>query len=259
MRRTQAPNILFILTDDQAAWTLGAEGHPNARTPVLDSLAEQGVLFRSMFATSAVCSPSRASVLTGRYPSEVGFGPDGRVWLAGEERHIDPCFPSWPTVLRQRGYRTALIGKWHLGQGRPERLPGQNGYERFRGFAEGPDVTRDPSVEIDGVFKEFPGQFTSDVLADLAIETLREWRDQTFARISAFLCAPCQQPVPAGLRAPVSRLRACRRQAQPVVAADQGMRICGRGKTSVCPFRIPTSRIWTARTSSACRASTSPA
>jgi len=192
------PNILFIMTDDQAPWTLGAEGHPNTHTPVLDRLTGEGALLRNMFANAAVCSPARAALITGRYPTEAGFGPDGRVFIADSERHLDPSLPTWPQVLRDNGYRTALIGKWHLGHEREECLPAQGGYEKFSGYPIGGKRSKDPRIQIEGEWREFKGQYTSDVLADLTMETIREWRDEPFAISLHFWAPHANQELPAG-------------------------------------------------------------
>ena len=202
MNKTTRPNLLFIMTDDQAAWTLGCAGSRNARTPVLDRLAADGVLFHNLLANAAVCSPSRACLLTGRHPTEAGFGPDGLVWLADDDRHVDPSMPSWPRTLRDDGYRTALIGKWHCGHGAEEQKPTRNGYERFRGWLKGPGVSRDPDVTVDSRAQAFPGAYTSDVLADLTIETIREWKDEPFAASMHFWAPHANTAFPADYRPP---------------------------------------------------------
>lgn len=194
--RPARPNILFILTDDQAPWTLGAEGHPNACTPQLDRLAAGGVRLSRMFANAAVCSPSRATLLTGRYASETGFGPDGCVFIEDEERALRPDVLTWPALLQDAGYRTALIGKWHVGRGSVDRLPTARGYERFAGWPKGGKRSRDPRIQIDGAWQAFPGQYTSDVLTDLAMETVREWRDEPFALSLHFWAPHANQGVP---------------------------------------------------------------
>ncbi len=200
--QTKRPNLLFIMTDDQAAWTLGGMGHPHAHTPVLDRLKADGAVFRNLLGNAAICSPARASVLTGLYPTEAGFGPDGAVWLADEQRHVDPSLPSWPRCLQEHGYRTALIGKWHCGHCGEDQHPPRNGYERFRGWLTGPRVSRDPEFMIDGQAQTFPGAYTSDVLADLAIDTIREWQAEPFALSLHYWAPHANVAFPQGYRPP---------------------------------------------------------
>lgn len=113
------PNILFILTDNQAASAIGAYGNTDIRTPHIDRLAEDGMLFTNAFATSGMCSPTRASLMTGLMPSQHGVHD----WLNDYEMHLWPEnwsvieeFRTLPLTLKNRSYQTAMIGKWHLGQ-----------------------------------------------------------------------------------------------------------------------------------------------
>jgi arylsulfatase A-like enzyme len=115
-REPQRPNILFIVSDDQGAWALGCSGNPEIKTPVLDRLAAAGIRFENFFCTSPVCSPARASLLTGDIPSRHGVQDwvragsmgDNRIdYLAGQRLLTD--------IFAENGYRCGLIGKWHLG------------------------------------------------------------------------------------------------------------------------------------------------
>jgi len=194
-RASTRPNILFLLTDDQGPWTLGRDPrrHPNAHTPNLDRLAQQGALLTNAFATAAVCSPARASLVTGRYASETGLWPDGEVdyiRLDGPQG-LRAATPTWPRALAETGYKTALVGKWHVGHMRPEFHPTQQGYTTFTGFPHGGESgrSRDPIIEVDGVPQVFEGEYTPDVLTNFAMEQIRQWRGEPFA-ISLHFWAP---------------------------------------------------------------------
>jgi arylsulfatase A len=177
-------NIVSIVTDDQASWSVGAYGSPDARTPVLDRLAREGVLFRNAFVTTPVCSPSRAGFLTGRYGTELGI----RDWISPEEGAagvgLPPGTTTWPGVLREHGWRTALVGKWHLGRG-PRSHPTAFGLERFFGFLDGGSTPMDPTLEVGGREQALQGSLP-DLLTDEAIRFVTESRDQPFALLLHF-------------------------------------------------------------------------
>jgi uncharacterized sulfatase len=181
----QPPNIVFVMADDQGPWALGAAGTPDVRTPHLDRLAAQGARLERFYSPTPVCSPARASVLTGRYGSELGitdFLPEGRV-LPG----LDPAVPTWPRTLSEAGYATALVGKYHCGR-QPQSHPTRIGYGEFAGFIHGGMVSRDPVVEIDGRDRKIEG-WTPDILTDLAIDFVRRKKDGPFA-LSLHFWAP---------------------------------------------------------------------
>ncbi|MFH1135978.1 MAG: sulfatase-like hydrolase/transferase [Pseudomonadota bacterium] len=117
-------NIIFILTDDHRWDCLGARGHPWLKTPTLDRLAAEGVLFENAFVTTSLCSPSRASFLTGQYASVHGIRNNFTTW--DEEKNI-----TFPQRLNQAGYDCAFIGKWHMPGGNLPRLPGIDPFVSF--------------------------------------------------------------------------------------------------------------------------------
>ncbi len=128
------PNILVIVTDDQGHADLSCMGAPDFRTPHLDSLASAGVRFTDWYAASPVCSPSRAAIMTGRYPGHAGV----RSILAGH-RMTSGLLPEVPTLaaaLKPLGYRTTLAGKWHLGVAE-ECRPHNHGFDHWKGFLAG--------------------------------------------------------------------------------------------------------------------------
>lgn len=109
MTGRRRPNIVMILTDDHAAHSIGAYGSVVNTTPRIDEIARRGVLFKNCFATNSLCSPSRASILTGTYSHVNG--------VTTLVTPIDASQPTFVTQLRAAGYRTAMIGKWHMGHG----------------------------------------------------------------------------------------------------------------------------------------------
>jgi choline-sulfatase len=114
------PNIIVIMTDDQGPWALGAAGNREIATPTLDTLAREGTFFENFFCASPVCSPSRASLLTGRMPSAHGVHDHVRgeeFGLPDREPYISD-FSTTPEVLAEAGWKCGRAGKWHLGTAR---------------------------------------------------------------------------------------------------------------------------------------------
>ena len=128
------PNVIVILTDDQGYGDLGCMGSADLKTPNLDKLAENGIRFSSMYSASPVCSPSRAALLTGKYPGNAGV----RAILAGHRKAsgLTSKVPTLATALKKEGYTTGLCGKWHLGL-KDECRPNSNGFDEFSGFLAG--------------------------------------------------------------------------------------------------------------------------
>ena len=161
----EKPNILFIMTDDQAAWTTGYSGNKDAITPALDEFRLQAASLPNTFVNSPVCSCSRASLITSRYPTEVGI----LEYLHGSEG-LSPKFASWPRVLQQNGYYTGLIGKWHLGH-KEENDPKKFGYDYFMGLLGGGCPPKDPQLSVKGKMQKVTG-FTVDILTEDAMNFL---------------------------------------------------------------------------------------
>lgn len=127
------PNFLVILTDDLGYGDVSTYHDSDVSTPNIDALAKDGMLFTAMRANCTVCSPSRAALLTGRYPDQVGVPGVIRTNPADSWGFLDPTVPTLANHLQQSGYHTALIGKWHLGLTSPN-TPNQRGFEFFHGF-----------------------------------------------------------------------------------------------------------------------------
>ena len=128
------PNVIIIMTDDQGYADLSCMGSSDFVTPHIDSIASRGARFTCMYSNSPVCSPSRAALLTGKYPGKAGV----RSILAGHRKAsgLMPDTPTIATALKKQNYNTACIGKWHLGLS-DECRPNANGFDYFYGFMAG--------------------------------------------------------------------------------------------------------------------------
>jgi N-acetylglucosamine-6-sulfatase len=146
------PNIVFVLVDDMRWDDLGAAGHPFIETPHMNRLASEGARFTNAFATTPLCSPSRASFLTGQYPHKNGI-----VDNTARQSHNLPVFP---LELQKAGYRTGFFGKWHMGNDDSPR-PGFDHWVAMPGQGE----AIDPSLNVDGKRVQDKG-YTTDLLTD---------------------------------------------------------------------------------------------
>lgn len=172
-------NIITILTDDQAIWGMGAYGNSEIRTPVLDRLAREGALFTNAFAATGVCTPSRVAYTTGRHSIELGVLNDAVDSAQMRDQGLPRNTPTWARELQRAGYRTALIGKWHLGS-MPEFFPTRFGYDYFYGFVGGSNRPKNPGLTRDGNIRIAPG-FTEDLLVDDAMDWLERNAAEPFS------------------------------------------------------------------------------
>ena len=159
------PNFVFVLVDDLRFDELGCTGHPFAQTPNIDRLAREGVLFRNAFAATPLCSPSRATFLTGLYPHQHGIVDN--IDRSAASHRLD----TWPRRLHDKaGYETAFIGKWHMGNDDSPR-PGFDHWVSFPGQGE----STDPPININGHATRERGYIT-DILSRHAVEFIRRPR-----------------------------------------------------------------------------------
>ncbi len=176
-RIPQRPNIVFLYTDDQAQWALGAYGNRDIKTPHLDRLARRGAIFRNAFTVTPVCSPSRAALMTSRYPSELGIA-DFINPTTDPDLGLAPAAITWPELLKGFGYRTMLAGKWHLGT-RDEFHPTRQGFDAFFGFRGGSNRPIDPTLEVDGQVRQLTGSLP-DLLVDQGLKFIERQREAPF-------------------------------------------------------------------------------
>ena len=146
------PNIVFVLVDDMRWDEIRAAGHPFIETPHMDRVAREGARFLSAFATTPLCSPSRASLLTGQYAHTNG--------IIDNTARPSHQLPTFPRVLQQAGYQTAFFGKWHMGNDDSPR-PGFSHWVALQGQGE----AIDPQLNVDGTRVRTTG-YTTDVLTD---------------------------------------------------------------------------------------------
>lgn len=177
------PNIIFILTDDHGAWALGCSGNDEIETPNIDKLASRGSRFDNFFCTSPVCSPARASLITGRIPSAHGVHD----WIAagdttakyepargGELTEYLKDQTGYPDILANAGYNCGISGKWHLG----DSHHAQKGFEYWAIHAKGGGPYYNAPMIKDGEVYEDPN-YVTDVITDNALKCLDDFHTRS--------------------------------------------------------------------------------
>ncbi len=165
------PNVIFILTDDHRWDAFSCMGHPFIKTPNLDRIANEGAHFENAFVTTSLCSPSRASFLTGQYPHTHGVVNNFTPW---DERNT-----TFMELVKKSGYNTAFIGKWHMpGEG----VPNPKGVDHLITFTKlgGQGVYFDCPLYINGVETERKGKYITEDLTDFALDFIEKDRNEPF-------------------------------------------------------------------------------
>ena len=134
------PNIIWLMADDLGFADTGFTGLRGMHTPHIDRVAKEGLFLRQAYANSAVCSATRTGLITGRYQYRLRVGLEEPLNTLDPDLDqalgLDPAHPTLPSLLRKAGYRTSLVGKWHLGEG-PRFGPLHSGYDHFYGITAG--------------------------------------------------------------------------------------------------------------------------
>lgn len=188
------PNILFIMADDLGYADLSCYGRREYQTPVIDSLARDGMRFTHAYSNSSVCSPTRVALMTGQYQARFRVGLEEP--LGEADLGLPPEHPTLPSLLGGLGYQTALIGKWHLGK-LPNYGPLQSGYNHFWGIrGGGVDYFRHTSSRgepdlWDGDVRVEEAGYMTDLLCERAVSTIKAFAaNQAPFLISLHLTAP---------------------------------------------------------------------
>ena len=200
---SQPPNFIIIFCDDLGYSDIGCFGSELHRTPNIDRMAAEGTKFTSFYVTSGVCSPSRSSLMTGCYPRRVNLHQDhGGAWVLFPrgKRGLNPDEVTIAEVLKDAGYATAIVGKWHLGD-QPDFLPTRQGFDRYFGIPYSNDMGHDsrpkpykypplPLLRNEQVLESEPDQrYLTQRYTDEAVQFIESHRDGPF-----FLYLPHTMP-----------------------------------------------------------------
>lgn len=186
------PNIILINCDDLGYGDLGCYGSPVNRTPYLNQMAAEGLRFTDFYMASPVCSPSRGAMMTGCYPSRIGFDDfEGRwVLFPGQGVGLSAQEKTVASLLKEQGYATMIIGKWHCGD-QPEFLPTRHGFDHYYGIPFSNDMGRQagrrsnypplPLLQDEEVIEEQPDQAgLTERYVEKAVGFLRDHQNEPF-------------------------------------------------------------------------------
>jgi arylsulfatase A-like enzyme len=182
--RSTRPNLLYIMSDDLGYGDLSITGRSDYQTPILDALAREGVIFPQYYAAAPVCTPTRVALNTGRYPARNRAGLFEPLTTSADG--LLPTPKTLARLIKDQGYETALIGKWHLGL-QPEFHPLRHGYDEFYGFLGAAadysnhiDTETEKSEFVDGETPVKVEGYLTDLFTERAARFLKKERTAPF-------------------------------------------------------------------------------
>lgn len=184
----EKPNVIIIFTDDQGYADVGVYGATQIKTPNIDRLANEGIRFTDFYVAAPVCTPSRAALLTGSYPHRLsmarmprGKGKNmGMVLFPDSPGGIHPDEITIPEMLKEQGYATGMVGKWHLGH-LPPFLPTRHGFDSYYGIPYSNDMTPSPILRDEEIIEEPADQTTlTERYTEESLKFIRKNKDNPF-------------------------------------------------------------------------------
>lgn len=183
----QKPNIIYIMTDDMGYADLSIYGCKDYTTPNIDKLASQGIKFMQAYSAAPICTPTRAALMTGRYPARIPVGLKEPLTAVSKDSALGLTsqYPSIASLMKAAGYKTALIGKWHLGF-RPEHSPVKNGFDYFFGIHSGAAdyISHKGGARRHDLFENdqpvYPEGYLTDLFSDKAVAFLKQQHEKPF-------------------------------------------------------------------------------
>jgi arylsulfatase A len=188
------PNIILIMADDLGYGGIGCYGNTEIATPHLDALAAQGIKFTDFHSNGAVCSPTRAALLTGNYQQRAGL--EGVIYVRGETREagLDTAQVTIAELMKENGYATGMMGKWHLGYNK-EYNPVHHGFDEFYGYLSG-NVDYHSHYDNAGIYDWWHNLdsiqeegYVTDLITQHAVDFINQYKEEPF-----FLYIPHEAP-----------------------------------------------------------------
>lgn len=205
------PNIIFIMADDLGWGDVGYNGQTRIKTPVIDALAAEGMIFNRMYAGSTVCGPSRASLITGFHPGHSSVRGNPRWTKSGKPADISNDHSTVAEVLKSSGYNTAVIGKWGLAENLSEAVPLKRGFDYFYGFnRHGPAHhyypeqiwENDQLIELDNDTQSKSGTHVQELFTQKALSYIEKQEDKPFFLYLAYTTPHYELTIPEEFKAP---------------------------------------------------------